>query len=467
MPDRPDIIVLMADTVATAAVGCYGSPYVQTPRIDALARSATLFERAYQPANVCQPSRITWLTGCLPSTHGIYFNTFGQYRRKERTLLRALADAGYKGGYLGTFHCWDEPDRDGLDDWSWIDWIHDFAHPDKTGWRTTPAQEAAFQRHLDALGIVRYEPHLKDFRHEAGYTDFPIEQHFCSRLTAKAIDCIDDFATDRPNLLWLSWWLPHEPWAPPAPWHAMYGPDDVVLPASIHDPRTGRPPQQSAGENVERFRAVWDADGGRSFRRAMAAYAGCMSYIDHEMGRVVDHLVRRGRFDDSLIVVLSDHGTANGAHGWLGKAGPYMIDEISRIPLIIKQPGQRTARRIPDIVASADLHPTILALLGLPCGPVDGRPLPGIGGEPSRSDAYALGQHHDGSDDAGAAVRMLRRGRWKYNLYSQSGMDELYDLDEDPAELRNLAAIALPERRALRDELIGRIRASGDRFVVR
>jgi arylsulfatase A-like enzyme len=466
MPPAPNIIVLMADTVTTGAIGCYGSPFVRTPHIDALAQDSALFERAYQPATMCQPSRLSWMTGCYPATHGVYYNGFNNYRRGRPTLLSALRAAGYHGGYLGIFHCWQELDRDGMDDWSWVDWVHDFPCAGKTSWRVSEQERERFGRHIADMDFMLTDEHLKDWHHHAGYTDFPIEKHIGSRLTDKALACIDDFSADRPNLLWTSYWMPHEPWAPPAPWHEMYRSEDVVLPANVGVRGEGRPPHQYDHHMASDFQELWGSDG-QLLRRALAAYAGCMSFTDHCIGRVIARLKDKGLYDDSLVIFLTDHGTANGAHGLMFKTGPTMIDEISRVPLLVKLPGQRVARRISDIVASVDLFPTIMELVGASAGHIDGRSLMDVLGGGRRTDAFALGQHDPGTDERGDAVRSLRRGRWKYSLYSKAGVEELYDMDEDPLELRNLAAIAGPERAALRDELIGRIRGSGDSFIVR
>src|SRR3569833_3081726 len=115
MAQRPNVIVLMADTVRHDLLGCYGGR-ARTPHLDAMAADAWRFERLYQPANMSQPRRDTWMPGSLPSTTQVNRNESGSNRRLRPTLLRALADAGYRGGYLGLFHCWPEPDRDGLED---------------------------------------------------------------------------------------------------------------------------------------------------------------------------------------------------------------------------------------------------------------------------------------------------------------------------------------------------------------
>ncbi|MEK7414159.1 MAG: sulfatase-like hydrolase/transferase [Planctomycetota bacterium] len=461
---HPNIIVLMADTVQSQALSCYGSPNVRTPHIDALAGQACLFERLYQPANMCKPSRTSWMTGCYPSTHQVYDNTsFND--RKQTTLLKLLSQAGYRGGYLGLFHCWHDRDRDGMDAWSWIDWAPDYGIEDPSN--PTPPTRQDFLRHLAAMGVYPTGDHLKDFHDHAGYTDFPIEHHLCTRITDKAIACIDDFRSDQANFLWYSSWMPHEPWAPPAPYHTRYRPADMILPGNLRDPLTSRPAHQRV--NHGRCAQVFspDATGDGQLSRILAAYAGMVSFVDDNVGRIIAHLKRRGLYDDSIVVFTTDHGTAHGAHGWLYKGGPYMIDEISRIPLLIKFPGQSQPQRIPDVLSSTDLFPTLLEHVGVAHAPVDGRSLSDVIAGKRRNNARAFGEHLDGTDHEAKSVRMLRKGRWKYNLYSQAGVDELYDLDADPLELHNIAADAGSIRRELRDELVDYIRSRRDTFVVR
>ncbi len=465
---KSDLIVLMADTVRRDALGCYGSA-IHTPHLDALARDSCVFERMYQPANMCQPSRISWLTGCYPSTHQVYENGFDNYARRETSLLKLLAGAGYRGGYLGIFHCWQQLDRDGLDDWSWVDWIHDVPTEhriDQATWRLPEHHLAAWRERMTKQGVTLTEDGLVNFHDLAGHTEFPIERHIGSRLAERAMACIDDFASDRPNALWASFWMPHEPWAPPAPWHLRYRPDDIVLPGNVHDPCATRPAHHRTIDIARIFDQL-TATGDALLRRALAAYAGCMSFTDDRIGAIITKLKQAGRYDDAIIVFTSDHGTANGAHGWMHKGHSFMIDEISRVPFMIKLPKSAQIHRVPDVVASVDFMPTICELLGLDRGRVDGRSLVDVLGGGTRTDARAFGQHQDGRDDTAESVRSLRTGRWKYNLYSQAGVEELYDMEADPLELHNIASEASRERDRLRSELVDFIRSSADTFVVR
>lgn len=460
MARQPHVIVLMADTVQRQALGCYGG-FARTPVIDALAAQATRFERLYQPANMCQPSRCTWMTGTLPSTHQVYCNG-ERYDRSRPTLLRRLAEGGYRGGYLGLFHCWAQPaDRDGLDAWGWADWIHD--HEDIIGMQDGAAREARWQAELERLGMTGPEHALKDFHHHAGHTDFPLERHPAVRITDRAVACVDDIDPSRPHALWVSYWMPHEPWAPPLEYRDRYRPEDMPLPRSLHDDRATRPAHQRRGAGAGAEATDLLGPGVEAnLRRVLAAYAGCMELVDTQCGRIIDALKRRGLYDDSIVVFLTDHGTTHGAHGWMYKGGAFMLEEISRVPAMIKLPGQREARVVPDIVSSADFAPTLLGLAGLDAGTVDGRAWTDVLSGRPRTGARAFCQHLSGGPKA---ARSLRTGRWKYTLYG-NGSDELYDLEADPAELLNIAAEAPAERRTLRDELVDAIRSGTDAFTV-
>lgn len=458
MARQPHVIVLMADTVQRQALGCYGG-FVRTPTIDALAGHATRFERLYQPANMCQPSRCTWMTGTLPSTHQVYCNG-ERFDRSQPTMLRRLADAGYRGGYLGLFHCWAQPDdRDGLDAWSWADWIHDheaiLAIPDEA------ARNARWQAELERMGMTGPEYALRDFHHHAGHTDFPLARHPAVRIADQAIAAIDDIDPARPHALWVSFWMPHEPWAPPREYLDRYRPQDMPLPRSLHDDRATRPPHQRQGAGAEAA-AMLGPDLEGNLRRVLAAYAGCMELVDTQCGRILDALRRRGLYEDSVVAFITDHGTTHGAHGWLYKGGAYALDEISHVPAILKTPGQRQPRVVPDVVSSADFAPTILGFAGVDAGAVDGRAWSDVLAGERRAGARAFCQHLRGGP---GAARSIRTGRWKYTLYG-NGADELYDLDADPDELRNVVADVPAERRALREELVASIRASTDTFEV-
>ncbi|MBL8994935.1 MAG: sulfatase-like hydrolase/transferase, partial [Spirochaetia bacterium] len=358
------------DTVMRKALGSYGG-FARTPNLDLFAGEASRFEQLYQPANMCQPSRVTWMTGCLPSTSQVYANGFGNNARKNLTLLKALSENGYRGGYLGLFHCWEGADRDGMDAWSWVDWIHDFLEGQQD-WRPSAEQAESWKKQAAKLGIFQPEHHLQDFRQHAGYTDFPIEKHPAVRIADRALECIADMKSGTPHFLWTSFWMPHEPWAPPKKFWELYENAHLPLPDSWRDDLKSRPEHHRHLQNGDYFRQL-GPNPEQGLLRVWRAYAGCMSLVDEQCGRILDDLKKRNLYDDSIVIFLTDHGTAHGAHGWLYKGGSYSIEEISRVPCLVKMPGQKEAKVISDIVSSADLFPTLMEYLGIGHDPVDGK----------------------------------------------------------------------------------------------
>lgn len=419
----------MADTVMRSALSCYGSPFIKTPNIDSLSSHSYKFENLYQPANMCMPSRSSWWTGYYQNKHQVFRN--GQvFDRKVPTIFRALAEQNYYGGYLGLYHCWPGKEHDGLDNWSWLDYVED--HPYDTYEEKKKSLEAYAKEH----GFYQTDQYLKDFKAQAGFTDFPIEHHSMGRITDKAINCINDFQDERPNALWVSYWMPHEPFAPPAPYHDMYSPDDVQLPSNHHDDLGSRPEHQ----RNPNFSNMIDIRDESDLKRVWAAYGGMMTFIDDQIGRIIQHLKERDLYDDSIIVFSTDHGTTMGAHGWMYKGQSYMLEEISHIPCLMKLPKQRERITVPDIVSNTDFTPTLLDLLDLPHEQCHGQSWQRdvFLGKP-RENPYALGIYSGGPKEHDLDVRMLRKGDWKYNIYEKEGVEELYNITEDPLEMHNCA----------------------------
>lgn len=453
--NKPNIIFLMADTVMRSALSCYGSPFIKTPHIDSLCKQSYQFENLYQPANMCKPSRSCWWTGYYQNHHQVFHNR-QVYDRKVPTIFKSLADQNYYGGFLGLFHCWRGEQHDGLDDWSWLDYDDD--HPfdgHEERWES-------IRQYASDHGFYLTEEHLKDFRNHAGYTDFPIEQHKTTKITDKAIECINDFQDDRPNALWVSYWMPHEPFAPPVPYNERYPINEVVLPGNVNDDRSGRPEHHSHPD-LTRIEGI---ENEEQLKRVWSAYAGMMTFVDDQIGRIIQHLKENNLYDDAIIVFSTDHGTTMGSHGWMYKGQSYMVEEISHIPCMMKLPQQQYQICVQDVVSSTDFTPTILDILGLPYNHCHGQSWQqDIFKGQSRENPYALGMHDGEGQEHSPAVRMLRKGDWKYNMYSLPGVEELYNIAKDPLELENCANQQTQQCETMRAELTNILSAQNDAFA--
>ena len=416
---RPDVIVLLTDQQRADALGAAGAADLRTPAMDRLAREGVMFTRAFAATPQCSPSRAALLTGRHPHRTGVMGNTAvggqpagmsGPLDRAVPTLGGVFGAAGYETAYFGKWHLGGTPGEYGFA-------IHDAKVDDAT----------LARRVLEFLRTREAE------------------------------------SDRRPLLLIVSWLNPHD----------IYGvltsrlPDaralaDARLPANLDDDLQQKPfPQRHFLEEDQgkpflgADRAVW--------RRYRAYYNALVEQVDREIGTVVDALELRKA--SAITVFSSDHGDLGGAHG-LPYKGPAMYDELVRVPLVIRWPGQVAAAQSGALVSLIDVFPTLCDLTGVPApGGFDGLSLRGIleGKSPAVRD-MVFGEYY-GKQAWRVPIRMVRSARWKYVRYRNDG-EELYDLSADPGELRNLARDpgAASERAQLARELDEWIRRTGDPF---
>ncbi|MCD6351395.1 MAG: sulfatase-like hydrolase/transferase, partial [Armatimonadetes bacterium] len=306
---------------------------------------------------------------------------------------------------------------------------------------------------------------------ENGHSVIPAEHHVEAFLTDRAIAYLQDqAASGKPFCLGVSYFGPHRPMTPPEPWDRMYDPASLPLPASVNDPMTRAPRSHrefhwrmygiDLPHERERLKRqlvfegeMWDlldrpAWTQREYRELMAHYYGYISYIDAQIGRLLDALDRLGLARNTLVLYTSDHGEYMAAHGCIFKSMA-MYDDLIRVPLILRLPGRVPSGRVTQaLTSSVDLMPTLLDFAGLSAPD-------SVHGVSLRPVAEGRTEdHHDAvftSFPAPAVqMRMVRTDRYKYSFnWSPRQQNELYDLVKDPGEMRNLAD--LPETRAVQE----------------
>jgi len=392
MPRRPNVVFLMTDHANAAAVAP-GSQCL-TPNLDALAGEGVRFGRCYTPNAICSPARASLMTGTYPSTHGMWDCTHTQRAEwvnvDERLghFSQRLAEAGYACGYFGKWHV-EQTKR--LADFGWCE-------------SDIEAEEAHVER-IDGTEIGVSTPGYRDHVLCATGRDDGAEPPRHPAFE-KGLDFIARHAgADGPFCCVISAVEPHDVYVPPKRFLDMYDVGCVRVSPTLRDESENDP------QVVRRMRAIWAGLTDGDWRRVSAAYWAVITYIDHEVGRVVQALKNAGVYDDTIIVFTSDHGDMLGGHGLATKGIGTAYEEVYNIPLIV---------RGGPALGGRDDESTLTSLVDL--GPDDWQ------------DAYAefFGQRFVYTQ------RITWHGRWKY-IFSPGGVDELYNLADDPHERNNLA----------------------------
>ncbi|MBV6432454.1 MAG: Multifunctional alkaline phosphatase superfamily protein PehA [Bryobacteraceae bacterium] len=437
---RPNFVFVLVDDLRFDELRCTGHPFAQTPNADRLAREGANFRNAFATTPLCSPSRASFLTGLYPHAHGITDNTDRSAASHGLvTWPRLLHERGYETAFLGKWHMGnDSSPRPGFDHWV-----------------SFKGQGESMDPVLNVNGkTVRERGYVTDIltARAAGFLERRRNKPFCLYLSHKAIHpniqqrddgsitshgTADEFiSAARHRTLYSRESVPHRP---------NYGIAPADKPALMR-PIEGLKP-------LGRETATDDATILNRMRMTKA--------IDEGLGRLLDVLSGRGVLDETVVIFTSDHGYFYGEHG-LNYERRLAYEEAIRIPLLIRYPPAfRAGSRPEGFALSIDIAPTALELAGVPAPKAHGRPLTG---ELDR-DAFLIEYY---SDTVFPRIRdmgyhAVRTRRWKYIHYERlEGMDELYDLQADPYELRNRGSGSpqAPELRRRLRELIEETRGA-------
>lgn len=430
-------VFLMCDTVRSDMLNCYRQTGLQSPNLDRLAAGGVRFDRAYTCQPVCTPARSAIFTGCYPHGNGAWGNSipFGQ---TVHTVGQRLQNHGIHTAYMGKWHL------DGAD-------YFGTGRP-APGW--DPACWYDGRNYLEELSPAdRVRSRQTTTNRDPNLT---AEFTFGHRCSNRAIDFLarhggEDF------LLVVSYDEPHGPFLCPRPYSEMYR--NFIFPSSpnLKDSLADKPEEQRvwAGSPPDRpSRPIVSPD-----------FFGCFSFIDSEIGRVLDAVDRYA--PDALVMYTSDHGDFLQSHRLDGK-GPAMYEEITHIPLLVRWPGHAPPHSVcPHPVSHIDLAGTLLEYFGLKVPrSLDGGSLLETFHDPAvraRDEVYMEFDRYEVDHDGFGGFQPIRcvfDGRYKLSIHLLTS-DELYDLESDPAEMTNL--IHSPEHAARRNQLHDRLLAWMDR----
>lgn len=419
---KPNILFIMTDEQRYDALGCCGNAQIQTPHIDALSRDAVNFTHSFCPYAVCTPSRYSILTGLYVHQHRGRTNRSTPSELLD-TYPKALARAGYRTKAIGKMHFTPTYLDVGFQDMVLAEQhgegrLEDDYHRD--------LREAGL---ADVIDLMDQRP---EFRQRAPreywdnfgalVSDLPEEWHSTTWIGNKAVDELERWG-ESGNLLTASFIKPHHPFDPPRQWARMYDEDTIDPLPGWTDAVLERDEAFNPGFFPNRDLAL------KNIRRITAYYYAAISHIDHQVGRMIETLKRRGLYDNTLILFTSDHGEFLGFHHMILKNN-YYYDPIVRVPLLIKFPGNAGGGTMRDTLTNnIDLAPTMLAQAGVaPQTPMAGFDL----ADPANDRPYIFAE-------AGQGMMYMARSRThKLCLTRDAGQRLFIDLENDPLEMENL-----------------------------
>jgi len=463
----PNILVFFCDQLRLDLLGCYGVQSVRTPNLDALAGESVVFERAYTPTALCSPARASLMTGLYPHAHHMFNNStpgysYCEHLRADLDTLPGWADAetNYETAYFGKWHI--GPAQDLFES----AFHHTHPQPFDGG---PPFLASSHWHPSPALGEVG----VSLAGGKAGTLRIPMDAFPDAAAASYTRQFLRAREGGRPFLACCAFPGPHSPWFVPDEFGIRYDPAQIPMWANRHDRFAGKPVAQKKLrlQELARHGTDYQAQADGELRELLAGLFSYVELIDTLVGEVLTDLRDSGLAEETTVVFTADHGDMAGAHGFLSK-GSYMYDEIYRIPLIVRPAGESAPRRVAAPVHLMDVTATIMQqMAGRPVTAMRTHELHGRSLEAlmAGADECARRLHYaeyHGDWYGHYSARMVTDGRWKlvWNLMDHC---ELYDLESDPGELRNL--FYDPAYRAVRDEYFAALREEalrlGDRQV--
>lgn len=479
-----NVLWIMTDQHLASCLGCMGNDFIQTPNLDRLAESGTLFTNAFCQTPACMASRASVFTGRYPTSVKVF--GMGILPPQETTLPEWLRRHGYATGAFGKLHLTPEKYTEVQlgSDAPIIDWRQFQKDAALPPYPNDPHKENyGFETHVgcDDKGKGNFiawlreaAPELVDKKPERfpdGPGDlyvspYPSEFHHTTFIANAAVDYLKRSERgEKPWFNFCSFVAPHHPFDAPADQIGRYDEANVPLPPKEVSVDVGKTPDALV-DCVDQFRRYPEDIQ----RKIILHYYASISLIDDGVGRLLDALRETGQEDDTIILFTADHGEHLGHHGLIRKPS-FHYDETLRVPLIVKRPGQTEHRRVDGLVELVDLYPTLLGLLGIESNPgAQGLDLSDalvnegpIGREDIYSDIYQLDPMlFDKQSGPYCACRTIRTENWKLNVYPEDDLEscQLFDLKNDPLESRNL--FLDPVCRDKREEMLFRLIARID-----
>lgn len=448
----PHLLFIMTDHQRADSLGMTQDGVEVAPNLNRLAERGAVFRRAYNACPLCVPARTALATGKYPTRNGVMTNDWhGTTAGDHVPLHELLYRQGYDVAHIGVHHIRVNPVLEKrLPFRQWEDGGAYAAHLRARGSGGSSADAGTFKRTVQENQAGRpvacpysntqtavWPGNAEDFK----------DLFWCGR----AVEFIRE-RRDKPFALFLCLWAPHPPLCVPEPFASRFRPDRIDLPANVGRPSPGEPAAYRAGVPAQLAEGVTPEE----WRRVWAAHLGLVHLADTGIGRVLDSLREVGLQDRTLVVFTSDHGDHLGQHGMYQKMEMY--EQAIRVPLVVSGPGI-AVQSVETPVSHLDLLPTLCDMLGArPPDGIDGVSLAATLRDRATAPRRTIFSQYSGNPVPGDVRRCAISGSHKY-VWSPPDGFELYDLDADPLEMTNLAA--LPEHRVTVARLHRECRAWG------
>lgn len=451
-----NVLLITADHMRQDALGCYGNDFVKTPHLDALASRGVRFRNAFTPSPACVPARAAITTGNYPHNATGVKTMGGRIGDEQPKIAEHFNQAGYDTYAIGKLHYipYAGPGEPRV--------LHGFKHAELT-------EEGRVLAKYDPQGERTGLEDYHDYLHEVGWGGYerahgvgnndihpapspvPAEHFVDAWVSARSIHALERHvqeSPERPFFMWTSFTKPHSPYDPPRPYDTLYDPRE--LPKPVGSPELLQEKSPWLADRIKNY--GWDYFSPEAVALARAYYFGLVTFQDEMVGRLLHRLEELGLLEETVILYTSDHGDLLGDFGSFFKGNH--LDGSARIPFIVSAHGELPAGVEEKTPAGLhDILPTVSALAGVPFAtPVDGINLaPVCNGERCERE-FVVGE----TGQSPSQVTMLCTGAWKYIYTEAQGFEELYDLENDPHELENLALKREwdEQRRSMRQSLI-------------
>lgn len=426
----PNVLLLMTDQQRWDAMGCSGD-WVETPSLDRIASEGVQFTNCVTTSPVCIPTRLSLATGLYPHNTGVWNNMKHTMPAETPTWMQAMRDAGYRTSLFGKTHLHphngDLREREGLMNAYGLDDVNEIGGP-----RASASVLSHMTAEWEAKGL--WDGYRADYRERFSTKPYLVrpstlglENYADVYVGQQAKQYLQNYDRQEPWCCWVSFGGPHEPWDTPEPYASLYDPE--AMPPAVPRPSDGERPRGHLDRLMDRMNPAFEAG---EIGRLRANYAGNVTLIDAQIGEILDAIAARGELENTVIVHTSDHGEMNGDYGLIYKGN--FLNGAVRIPLLVQTPDNTNAGSVCDSpVEWIDIGPTLVEMVG---GKLEhrqfGKSLCPVLTQPETT-------HRDFAISEIQGEIMLLNREWKTALNTDGEVYLLFDVQNDPNEIHNLA----------------------------